>query len=118
MLRGVDLDVPPGSVTCIVGPNGAGKSTVLRTISGLLKPRMGSILFDEKPIAGLTPRQVLERGIVQVPQERSLFPEMTVAENVRMGGFIRSDASLVKRRLDEVSELFPMVKERAKDKPK
>lgn len=116
VLRGVDLDVQQGSVTCIVGPNGAGKSTVLRTLSGLLKPRAGEIIFRGKPLAGLSPRQVLERGAVQVPQERSLFPEMTVLQNVRMGGFILRDSALVKRRLDEVTEMFPVVRERAGDK--
>lgn len=116
VLRGVDLHVEPGSITCIVGPNGAGKSTVLRTISGLLRPRSGTIHFQGNRLAGLSPRQILERGVVQVPQERSLFPEMTVRENVRMGAFILQDASLVSRRLDEVAELFPVVRERASDK--
>jgi ABC-type branched-subunit amino acid transport system ATPase component len=116
VLRGVDLDVEQGSITCIVGPNGAGKSTVLRTVSGLLRPRLGGITFMDIPLVGLSPRQILERGIVQVPQERSLFPEMTVQENVRMGAFILSDSGLVKQRLDEVSELFPVVRERARDK--
>jgi branched-chain amino acid transport system ATP-binding protein len=116
VLRGVDLEVPEGSITCIVGPNGAGKSTVLRTVSGLLKPRAGSIFFQDKRLGGLSPRQVLERGIVQVPQERSLFPEMSVLENVRMGAFIVQDAALVKRRLNEVTEMFPVVKDRSSDK--
>ncbi len=116
VLRGVDLEIPAGSVTCIVGPNGAGKSTVLRTLSGLLKPRAGSIVFNDQRLAGLAPRQVLERGIVQVPQERSLFPEMTVRENVKMGGYILRDKALVQRRLDEVTEMFPVVRDRAADK--
>jgi branched-chain amino acid transport system ATP-binding protein len=116
VLRGVDLEVPEGSITCIIGPNGAGKSTVLRTVSGLLKPRAGHIFFQDKRLDGSSPRQVLERGIVQVPQERSLFPEMSVLENVRMGAFIVQDAALVKRRLDEVTEMFPVVKDRSSDK--
>jgi branched-chain amino acid transport system ATP-binding protein len=116
VLQGVDLEVPDGSVTCIVGPNGAGKSTVLRTVSGLLKPRRGDILFRDRPLLGLRPRQILERGIVQVPQERSLFPDMTVAENVRMGAFILRDQALVRRRLDEVAGMFSVVKERAREK--
>jgi branched-chain amino acid transport system ATP-binding protein len=116
VLRGVDLDVPPGSVTCVVGPNGAGKSTVLRAISGLLKPRAGTILFQERSLVGLSPRQIVGLGVVQVPQERSLFPEMTVWENVQLGGYILRDTSLVKRRLEEVAELFPVVRERAKDR--
>lgn len=116
VLRGVELEIPAGSVTCIVGPNGAGKSTVLRTLSGLLKPREGYIFFNDRRLAGLTPRQVLAHGIVQVPQERSLFPEMTVQENVKMGGYILQDKALVQRRLDEVTEMFPVVKDRATDK--
>ena len=116
VLRGVDLEVEQGSITCIVGPNGAGKSTVLRTISGLLRPRAGSVLFQDAPLMGLRPRQVLARGIVQVPQERSLFPEMTVWENLRLGAFILRDSRLVQRRLDEVSEMFPIVRERASDR--
>ena len=116
VLRGVDLEVPEGSITCIVGPNGAGKSTVLRTLSGLLRPRAGSIMLRDRSLGGLSPRQVLEHGVVQVPQERSLFPEMSVLENVRLGAYIVRDAALVKRRLDEVSELFPVVKERARDR--
>lgn len=116
MLRGVDLEVQQGSITCIVGPNGAGKSTVLRTVSGLLKPRAGTITFQDRPLAGLTPRHILEHGVVQVPQERSLFPEMTVRENVQMGGFILRDPALVRRRLDEVAELISVVRERARDR--
>jgi branched-chain amino acid transport system ATP-binding protein len=116
VLRGVDLEIDSGSITCIVGPNGAGKSTVLRTLSGLLRPRVGEIHFKGSSLIGLTPRQILQRGIVQVPQERSLFPEMTVQENVKMGAFILNDAALVRRRLHEVTELFPVVRERARDK--
>lgn len=116
VLQGVDLEVDSGSITCLIGPNGAGKSTVLRTLSGLLKPRLGTITFEGKPLAGLRPRQIIERGVVQVPQERSLFPEMTVQENVLMGAFILRDSSLVRRRYDEVSEMFPVVRERSSDK--
>lgn len=116
VLKGVDLIVEQGSITCIVGPNGAGKSTVLRVISGLLKPRLGEMRFAGRSIAGLNPRQVLARGIVQVPQNHSLFTEMTVRENVRLGGYMLSNQALVNRRLGEVEALFPIVKERAKEK--
>src|SRR5215472_17288485 len=83
VLKGVDLDVEKGSITCVVGPNGAGKSTVLRVISGLLKPRRGEITFDGRPIGGRSPRQVLSMGIVQVPQNHSLFPDIPVRERAR-----------------------------------
>ena len=116
VLQGVDLTVETGSITCIVGPNGAGKSTVLRVISGLLKPRLGRISFEDRPITGMNPREVLALGIVQVPQERSLFPRMTVFDNVRMGAYTVSDQAVVRRRLDQVRELFPIVNERAHDK--
>lgn len=116
VLKGVDLVVEKGSITCIVGPNGAGKSTVLRVISGLLKPRLGDVTFEGKSIAGFSPRQVLSRGIVQVPQNHSLFPDMTVRENVRLGAFLLKDAALVNKRLHYVEDLFPIVKERANDR--
>ncbi|HEY0755158.1 MAG TPA: ABC transporter ATP-binding protein [Ktedonobacteraceae bacterium] len=116
ILKGVNIDIAAGTTTCVVGPNGAGKSTVLRVISGLLKPRQGKIIFDEQSIGGLTPRQVLDLGIVQVPQNHSLFPLMTVEQNVRLGAYILNDQRLVDRRLEQVREMFPIVKERAKEK--
>jgi ABC-type branched-subunit amino acid transport system ATPase component len=116
VLKGVDLEVQQGSITCIVGPNGAGKSTVLRVLSGLLKPRLGEITFDGQRIAGLNPRRILSLGIVQVAQNHSLFTDMTVRENVRLGAYMLNDSALVSRRLKEVEEMFPIVKERAKDK--
>lgn len=113
VLKGVDLLVEKGGITCIVGPNGAGKSTVLRTISGLLKPRLGTITFEGHSIVGMKPQRILALGIAQVPQNHSLFKEMTVRENVKLGGYMLSDSSLVDRRLRQVAELFPIVKERA-----
>jgi ABC-type branched-subunit amino acid transport system ATPase component len=113
VLKGVGLEIEEGSITCIVGPNGAGKSTLMRVISGLLKPRLGTITFNGQSIVGLTPRQILALGIVQVPQNHSLFIDMTVRENVRLGAFMLHDQALVNRRLREVEELFPLVKERA-----
>ena len=116
VLKGVDLDVEKGSITCIIGPNGAGKSTVLRVISGLLKARLGEVTFNGRAIGGMKPRQVLSHGIVQVPQNHSLFPEISVRENVRLGAFMLHESALVNRRLKEVEEIFPIVKERAKEK--
>ncbi len=115
VLKGVNLEVEAGSITCLVGPNGAGKSTVLRAVSGVIKPRLGEILYDGRPIAGLTPRQVLSLGIVQVPQNHSLFPDISVRENVRMGAYMLNDRILVQKRLSAVEELFPVVKERAQE---
>ena len=116
ILKGINLAIEKGSITCIVGPNGAGKSTVLRTISGLLKPRLGAIAYNGRLIAGLPPRQILALGIVQVPQEHSLFPDMTVRENVVLGGYLLNDPALVKQRLQRVEEQFPLVKERASER--
>jgi ABC-type branched-subunit amino acid transport system ATPase component len=116
VLKGVNLPVPEGSITCIVGPNGAGKSTVLRAVSGLLRPRVGEILFEGRDIAGMSPRHVLELGIAQVPQNHSLFNDMTVRENVRLGAFLLSDRGQVDRALAYVEDLFPIVRERAHDK--
>jgi branched-chain amino acid transport system ATP-binding protein len=112
ILQGVDLAVDEGSLTCIVGPNGAGKSTVLRVVSGLLRPSAGEVRFRGRSIGGRSPRAVLDAGIVQVPQERSLFPTMTVFENVRLGAFTVRDRRLIDRRLDQVIETFPLVAER------
>src|SRR5256885_9086026 len=112
ILHGLDLSVEEGAITCIVGPNGAGKSTVLRVVSGLLRPRLGLIRFRDEPITGLSPQAILRRGIVQVPQERSLFPTLTVWENVRMGAYTVRDGALVQRRLGAVCETFPLVRER------
>ena len=108
----MSLSVEEGAITCVVGPNGAGKSTILRLVSGLIRPRLGSVRFRGDSIAGLSPRQILRLGIVQVPQERSLFPTMTVWENVRMGAYTLSDRGLLASRMTNVCETFPMVAER------
>jgi branched-chain amino acid transport system ATP-binding protein len=116
ILKQVTLDVPDGAITCIVGPNGAGKSTLLSTISGLLRPREGQIRFRGRVISGLSPRRILDLGIAQIPQAHSLFPEMTVRENVEMGAFTISDGALVRDRLAAVEELYPIVRERSGEK--
>ncbi len=116
ILKDVSFTVSEHEIMCIVGPNGAGKSTLLSTISGVLRPRKGAIAFRGESLVGLAPRQVLARGVVLVPQAHSLFPEMTVRENVEMGAYTVRDAALVRRRLGEVEDLFPLVRERAHDK--
>ena len=117
VLQGVDLSVEEGSVTCIVGPNGAGKSTVFRVVSGLLVPRRGAVRFDGKEIGGREPEDVLELGIVQVPQSHGLFPNLTVRENVLMGAYvIRGRRAVVRKRYREVEALFPIVGERGDEK--
>ncbi|MGH2916039.1 MAG: ATP-binding cassette domain-containing protein [Solirubrobacteraceae bacterium] len=116
ILKQVTVDVPRGGITCIVGPNGAGKSTLMATISGLLTPRQGEIRFAGERVSGLSPRQILARGIAQIPQAHSLFAEMTVRENVEMGAFTVSDSKLVAQRLAAVHELYPIVSDRADEK--
>ena len=116
ILCGIDLTVEEGSIACLVGPNGAGKSTVLKTLSGLLHPREGSILLDGEDICRLSPAQVLERGVVHVAQERSLFPLMTVWDNVLMGGHILRDRVLVRQRADAIAARFALVRERRDDR--
>ncbi len=112
ILNGANLSVQPGKVHCIIGPNGAGKSTLLKSIVGMLKVRQGDVTFKGQSLKGLRPDQVLRKGICFVPQERALFPKMTVRENLRMGGFSMSDKSKLERRIDEIEERFPILKER------
>jgi ABC-type branched-subunit amino acid transport system ATPase component len=110
VLRGVTFDVPEGKITCVVGPNGAGKSTVMKAISGLLKPRLGTITLRGDKLVGKSPRQILDLGIVQVPQNHSLFQEMTVHENIDLGGYTIKDRAKVSKRVDAVYDLFPQVR--------
>src|SRR4051794_30223487 len=117
VLQGVDIEVKKGAVACIVGPNGAGKSTVLRTISGLLSPRQGEVTLFGDRIERCSPNEILQRGISQVPQANALFPNLTVRENVLLGGYIiRRDRKLVRKRYDEVAGLFPIVADRCNDR--
>jgi ABC-type branched-subunit amino acid transport system ATPase component len=111
VLRGVSMQVPEGGITCVVGPNGAGKSTLLATISGLLRPRLGHVTLRGERLTGKTPREILGLGVVQVPQNHSLFREMTVRENIVLGGYILRERGLADRRLAAVLEMFPQVTE-------
>jgi branched-chain amino acid transport system ATP-binding protein len=116
VLCALDLEVPEGEVTCLVGPNGAGKSTVLRTLSGLLRPTAGRIVFAGEEIGGLSPARVLARGIVHVPQDRGLFPLMSVWDNLLMGGHSLRDRRVVAARAAAIAERVPLVAERRGDK--
>jgi branched-chain amino acid transport system ATP-binding protein len=117
VLRGLDLEVPTAAITCIVGPNGAGKSTVLRVVSGLLRPRLGTVELDGVRLEKLDCAGVLGQGIAQVPQSQALFPHMSVRENVLLGGFtLRRDKKLLNRRFDQVAERIPIVAERSHDR--
>ncbi|MCE1252476.1 MAG: ABC transporter ATP-binding protein [Anaerolineae bacterium] len=114
VLKGISLDVKDKELVAVIGANGAGKTTLIKTISGLLKPGKGSIIFDDQPIHGLPAHRVVAKGIVQVPEGRLLFPDMTVKENLEMGGYLLSGSQMVANNLDMVFELFPVLKERQK----
>ncbi|MDH3230761.1 MAG: ABC transporter ATP-binding protein [Alphaproteobacteria bacterium] len=118
ILTGAGITVEEGRTHCIIGPNGAGKSTLLKVVCGLLPARAGEVVFDGEPITGLRPDQILRRGICLVPQERALFPDMSVRENLRMGGYIIADKADLERRIDEVLEAFPVLRERGGQRAK
>jgi branched-chain amino acid transport system ATP-binding protein len=114
-LKGISLTVQEGEIVTLIGSNGAGKSTTLRSISGLVAPRRGRILFRGREIQGLPGHQVAELGIAQSPEGRRVFARMTVLENLEMGAFTRNDEQ-IKADIDRVYELFPRLKEREKQK--
>jgi branched-chain amino acid transport system ATP-binding protein len=109
VLRGVSLSVPDGGITCVVGPNGAGKSTLLAAVSGLLRPRAGRIALHGQELTGRSPRKILQLGVVQVPQNHSLFRDMTVRDNISLGGYILADRRLKAQRFAAVLDTFPQV---------
>jgi branched-chain amino acid transport system ATP-binding protein len=111
-LHSVSLTVGAGELVCLIGSNGAGKTTTLKTISGLLHPAAGRILLDGSEIHGLTPREILQRGIAHCPEGRRVFPYMTVKENLEMGAYVRADAREIAGDLDRVLGHFPILAER------
>jgi branched-chain amino acid transport system ATP-binding protein len=116
VLRGISFTVPRGGLTCMVGPNGAGKSTVLAVISGVLRPRSGDISFAGHRLTGRAPHEALRLGVCHVPQRRSLFPLMTVRENVELGGVTLRDDRLVRTRREALEERFPLLRQRAHER--
>ncbi len=113
-LRGVSLQVPRGSIICLIGANGAGKSTVLRAISGLKRPASGEILFRSKSIAAIEPHELVRLGIVQSPEGRGVFPNLSIEENLDLGAYVRHDYAEIKKDLERVYALFPRLQERTK----
>lgn len=111
-LKGVSIEVSEGEIITLIGANGAGKSTTLMSISGVVPPRFGEIFFMGKPIHGMTPDQIVALSISQVPEGRRIFPYLSVAENLDMGAFLRSDTDGVKKDIDYVYELFPILADR------
>jgi len=114
IVRGVDLSVERGGITCIVGPNGAGKSTVLKAVSGVLRPRAGSVTIDGTDLAGQEPEVILRVGVAQVPQRHGLFTRLTVRQNVLMGAYvIRKQRKRIESRYDALAATFPVLASRA-----
>ena len=116
ILHDVSLAVRPGEIVGIIGPNGAGKSTSFKAIVGFLRPRQGRVVFNGEEITGLRPDLVLRRGLAYVPQGRIVFPQMTVLENLEMGGFIERDRKRIAAALERVYALFPILSERRRQK--
>lgn len=115
-LRDISFQVREGEIATLIGSNGAGKTTTLKTISSLLRPAKGEIIFKGQVISRIPPHQVAEGGIAHVPEGRKIFPRMTVEENLEMGAFRFTDTNKIKKNMDHVFELFPRLKERRKQK--
>lgn len=115
-IRQANIEVTQGEIVVLLGANGAGKSTLFRTISGLTRPSSGKIYFESKEITGLSPDKIVQAGIVQCPEDRKLFPRMSVYENLLMGAYvIRRNQAEIKRIMEEVYELFPILYEKKDD---
>ena len=112
-LKGITLRVEPGQIVCLIGANGAGKTTAMRALSGLLRPRAGRITFDGPDITGLRPHRIAGLGLLQVPEGRQVFAELTVAENLALGAWLVTDPSEIARRRAGVLDRFPRLAERA-----
>ncbi|MEL7563436.1 MAG: ABC transporter ATP-binding protein [Dehalobacterium sp.] len=110
----ISFKIKEGEVVAILGPNGAGKTTTLKTIVGILKPTSGSIIFNNKDITGIATHQLVQLGLAFIPEERNLFPAMTVLENLLMGAYTVKDKNKIKQTLDYVCNLFPRLAERKK----
>jgi branched-chain amino acid transport system ATP-binding protein len=108
----VSFEVPAGKIVCLIGANGAGKTTTLRAVSGLEKPAGGSVFFKDQDITGVPAHQLVGRGISHVPEGRKIFPTLTVRENLELAGWTVKDKGEVKRRMEEVFEMLPRIKER------
>ena len=111
-IKGISIEVPKGEIVTLVGSNGAGKSTTLRTISGLMKPKNGTILFEDKNIVGVPAHKIVGMGLCQVPEGRHVFANMSVMENLELGAYLRNDKDGIARDLEDVFKKFPRLLER------
>jgi len=118
ILKGVNLNVDKGEIVCMIGPNGAGKSTVFRTIFGFLKPLKGEVIFKGESIGGMPTHQIIRKGISYVFQRNSVFPNMTVMENMDMGAYIRDDKEEIQKDIEDLCKTFPIIKERKNEMAK
>jgi ABC-type branched-subunit amino acid transport system ATPase component len=114
ILKGVSLQVYPGEIVCIIGPNGAGKSTVYKAVYGFIRIRLGKVWFDGQDVTDYRPQEMLNAGITIVPQSRSVFPQMTVYENLELGMYLERDKRRIKQRIDYILNLFPILAKRVK----
>ncbi len=111
-IKDISLEVPDGEIVTLIGSNGAGKSTTLHTISGLIKPKNGSIIFEDKNIVGVPAHKIVGMGLCQVPEGRHVFANMTVMENLELGAYLRSDKSEIAKDMDNIFKKFPRLLER------
>lgn len=111
-IKGISLEVPEGEIVALIGSNGAGKSTTLRTISGLMKPKTGKIIYEGKDISGVPAHKIVGMGLCQVPEGRHVFANMTVLENLELGAYLRSDKEGIEKDMQDVFEKFPRLLER------
>jgi branched-chain amino acid transport system ATP-binding protein len=115
-VKGLSLEVRQGEIVTLIGSNGAGKSTTLRTISGLLRPRRGTVRFNGARLDGVPAHEIVSKGIAQAPEGRRIFPRMTVRENLELGAFLRNDKGEIAKDEEHVLELFPRLRERIDQK--
>lgn len=113
-LNGIDMKVPDGKIVTLVGANGAGKSTTLRTITNLVAPVSGSVTYNDKELTKMSTRDIVKEGITLVPEGRHVFADMTVDENLRIGAYLRKDKANIKKEIDYIHEIFPILRERSK----
>jgi branched-chain amino acid transport system ATP-binding protein len=113
-LKGVSFHLDQGEIIALIGGNGAGKSTTLNTISGLLHPRTGRVIFNGEDISVIPPQDIVRKQIIQVPEGRRIFPKLTVQENLEMGAYIFQDKAQIAKDMDDVMDLFPRLRERRK----
>lgn len=111
-LKGITLEVHQGEIITLIGANGAGKSTTLMTICGIVPPRAGKIQFLDTPLTNLPPHKIVSLGISQVPEGRHIFPHLSVKENLDMGAFLRNDHAEIKKDIDHIFDLFPILSDR------